>query len=119
MADILIDTDVLIDHLRGARRLRLGDDAIHYSVMSRCELYAGRPAEEARIDRLLAPFRELGVDRGIAERAGRLRRDTAVRTPDAIIAATAIEHGLTLRSRNRRDFDAIPDLRLEAPSADH
>jgi len=64
------------------------------------------------VTRLLAPFRELLVDRAVAERAGRLRRETGLHLPDALIAATALEHGLSLVSRNARGFAKAPGLRL-------
>ena len=35
--------------------------------------------------------------------------------PDALIAATALEHGLTLYTRNVRDFQVIPSLTLVRP----
>lgn len=35
--------------------------------------------------------------------------------PDLIIAATAIEHGLTLVTRNTKDFIGLPDLNLLNP----
>jgi predicted nucleic acid-binding protein len=35
--------------------------------------------------------------------------------PDLIIAATAIEHGLTLVTRNTKDFAGLPDLLLLNP----
>ena len=114
MADLLVDTDVFIDHLRGARALELGDDRVHYSVITRAELLAGTTAMEA-VQTLLGPFREIGVDRAIAGRAGRIRREARVRLPDALIAATAIEGGLTLLTRNRGDFEPIKGLRLRAP----
>ena len=84
--------------------------------MRALELFAGR-TNEARVDEFLAPFREIAVDRAIAERAGRLRRGSPMRTPDALIAATAIEHGLELVTRNRRDFEAVPGLRLRDPAS--
>jgi predicted nucleic acid-binding protein len=115
VADLLVDTDVLVDHLRGARRLLPAGHRIAYSVITRCELFAGSNTDERLIGALLEPFAELGVDRAIAERAGRLRRGRSIRTPDALIAATALEHGLRLLTRNRRDFETIPGLRLEAP----
>jgi predicted nucleic acid-binding protein len=55
------------------------------------------------------------VDRGVAERAGRIRREAGVRTPDALIAATALEHRLTLVTRNVRDFERVPGLRISDP----
>ncbi|MDP9320931.1 MAG: type II toxin-antitoxin system VapC family toxin [Chloroflexota bacterium] len=113
-SDLLVDTDVCIDHLRGARPLHSVAGLISYSVITRSELFAGR-TNEARVEEFLAPFREIPVDRMIAERAGRLRRGSAMRTPDALIAATAIEHGLELVTRNRRDFEAVPGLQLRDP----
>lgn len=114
--ELLVDTDVCIDHLRGARPLGLGAGTIAYSVITRSELFAGR-TNEARVEQFLAPFREIPVDRLIAERAGRLRRGSPLRTPDALIAATAIEHGLELVTRNHRDFKDISGLRLRDPAS--
>ena len=112
MADLLVDTDVFVDHLRGARRFRPGEHTIWYSVVTRAELFAGRGTEEDRVGQLLAPFRELPVSREVAERAGRLRRGSAIRMADALIAATALEHGCSLLTRNTRDFQAIEGLPL-------
>ena len=44
MGDILVDTDVFIDHLRGARQLTPGRHRLHYSVITRAELFAGNTA---------------------------------------------------------------------------
>ena len=66
--------------------------------------------------RLLAPFREVPVDRGIAERAGRIRRESGLRMPDALIAATALERNLGLATRNRKDFEPVRGLRIRALS---
>jgi predicted nucleic acid-binding protein len=52
----------------------------------------------------------------VAERAGRIRRETGLRLPDALIAATALERGLTLTTRNRRHFEAVPGLGVRAPT---
>lgn len=115
MADVLVDTDVFIDHLRGAAELKPRRHRVHYSVITRAELFAGNPAS-GLFAQLLAPFREIQVDRSIAERAGRIRREAGIRLPDALIAATALERGLDLASRNARDFGSVRGLRLRSLS---
>jgi toxin FitB len=112
VADVLLDTDVLIDHLRGARRLDPGADTVSYSVVTRMELFAGHASQNAAVTAVLAPFRELPVERSVAELAGRLRRDHGLRVGDALIAATALVHRLALATRNVRDFEGVPKLRL-------
>jgi predicted nucleic acid-binding protein len=112
--DLLVDTHVFVDHLRGARRIQPGRERILYSVVTRCELFAGRESEEETVQRLLEPFGELAVDRLVAERAGRLRRAGGLRTPAALIAATALEHELVLVTRNARDFQPARALKLRS-----
>ena len=111
MADLLVDTGVFVDHLRGVRELVPKSHRVHYSVVTRAELFAGTTATDV-ISTLLAPFLEIPVDRAVAERAGRIRRQTGIRLPDALIAATAIERDLGLATRNRGDFERVRGLRV-------
>ena len=117
MAGLLVDTDIFIDHLRGFRKLAAGRDRLHYSVVTRCELLAGKVGS-AVVTELLGPHRELDVNRKVAERAGRIRRETGIATPDALIAATAIEHRLRLLTRNLRDFETVRQLRIRQPAGE-
>jgi toxin FitB len=101
-----------------------GMDALFLSVVSIGELEAGfatmRDAErrkrlEASLERylsLLFQGRILPITHAVAARWGRLDglRRTAGRplsTPDGMIAATALEHDLTVVTRNVKDFDGL------------
>jgi toxin FitB len=117
VADLLVHTDIFIDHLRGARVLKPGRHSLSYSVITRYELFAGCQVDEEKVGLLLSPFRELALTGDIAELAGRVRRTTPIRTPDALIAPTALTHGLTLVTRNRHDFESVPRLRLRETAA--
>ena len=111
MADLLVDTDVCIDHLEGVRRLpRRG--RLAYSVITRAELLAGGAKYEAAVRRLLAGMDEVIVDRRVADKAGELRRTGGVRLPDALIAGTALVHQLTLLTRNVAAFRKVSGLRV-------
>lgn len=110
-AELLVDTDVLIDHLRGERRLAADGRRMGISVVSRCELFANHD-EPQRLRRFLWPMIELPIDAVIAELAGITRRDAGIATPDALIAATALTHRIPLLTRNRRHFDRVAKLRI-------
>jgi predicted nucleic acid-binding protein len=112
VADLLVDTDVFVDHLRGARELTVGRNRLFYSVVTRCELFAGRSADETVISVMLGALTELEVERAVAEQAGRLRRHLGMRIPDALIAATALQHGLALWTGSVRDFAPVPGLKM-------
>lgn len=112
MAELLVDTDVCVDHLEGVRRLPSRKGRLGYSVITRCELLAGPSERSADVRRLLAPLEEFPIDRKIADRAGELRRENGLRTPDALIAATALVRDLTLLTRNLADFRRAPGLRV-------
>lgn len=111
MANYLVDTDVFVDHLRGFREFVPKAHRIHYSVISRAELFAGNTATEL-VNILLSPFKEIAIGRSVAERAGRVRRESGIRLPDALIAATALENKLSLYTRNLKDFDNVSGLRI-------
>jgi predicted nucleic acid-binding protein len=44
-----------------------------------------------------------------------LRRNKKIKTPDAIIAATALAHNLTLITNNEKDFAGIQGLKFLNP----
>lgn len=54
--------------------------------------------------------RILGIDRSVANRWGRMVAAAGRPLPaiDSLLAATALRHGLTLVTRNTRDFKRLP-----------
>lgn len=118
LSRVLLDTDVLIDHLRGHRRLNLLAPNQAISVVTRCELFAARNVDEPALRRTLSVLEEISVDRAIAESAGRVRRTAGIPVPDALIAATALERDMMVMTRNRRHFELVSGLALRAPQ-DH
>ncbi|MBC7459904.1 MAG: PIN domain-containing protein [Thermoleophilia bacterium] len=117
MADrrLVLDSDVFIDHLRGARSIDVfrGTDLVH-SVMTRVELFAGNDPDHV-IRELLSGSVEVVLDARLAQMAGAIRRATRLAVPDAIIAATAVVAGRTLVTRNIRHFERVPELDVASP----
>ena len=124
MADLLVDTDVFIDHLKGVERSPRRHSKLAYSIVTR-ELFAGPEHQLPVARRLLGSLEAIPVDRRIAERAGEIRRNAAVRLPDALIAATARTRaaapdsqgdrrvaGLRPVEHDRDDFRRVAGLRL-------
>ncbi len=120
---LLLDTSVLIDHLRGdsAAREALAEAAVQghrlaSSVLVKVEVLAGmRPAEERRTRRLLDTLDWIEVDDDIAERAGLLANRYLPSHPgvdpvDHVIAATAELHDAVLWTRNVKHFPMFPEL---------
>lgn len=70
-----------------------------YSAVTRMELL-GFPqmglAEEQLIKDTLSQLHYLPITRSIEDRAIQIRRTRRAKLPDALIAATAVEHGLEL-----------------------
>lgn len=124
MSGYLLDSNIAIDALNGRRgRTRLLLDfavqgqRVAISTISVIEIYAGmRPAERLATDEFMRLVDVLDVSRDIAFVAGRLsydwaRRGKTLTVPDATIAATALQHAMTLITDNRRDFP-MPELKF-------
>lgn len=117
---LLIDTDVLIDYLRGQASaigyIESLSAQIYISSITVAELYAGvREGRERKVlERFLSIFWVVPIDQNIAEKGGLYRRDFFkshnVGLADAIIAATAEVKGATLVTLNAKHFPMISNL---------
>ena len=123
MARVLVDTDILIDYLRGhpnAVRFVTDhvDDAI-VSAMSVAELYAGvrgdfESPESVALANFLRVLRVAPVSGEVARVGGLYRRDYGpshgVGLADAIIAATAVAVDAALKTLNVRHYPMFEGL---------
>lgn len=123
----VFDSNILIYHLNGkldeaAERMlkqALEEDA-YVSVITRIEIlgWPGQPEDAfQRTKNFLDKFNEQPLTNDIAERCIVLRRQRRIKTPDAIIAATALCLDLPLVTRNTDDFKGIDGLELINPFA--
>ena len=122
---VLVDADVLMWHLRGyaqvTRRLDQLDSRVLSSVSylellqgmrSKAELAALKKMLERRMATLLT------ISEPITQRAPALMElltlSHGLQLGDALIAATALEHGLVVLTANVKRFSAVPGLTLDA-----
>lgn len=135
----LIDTDVLSLLRRSERSPRIGrwmagqrTTDLYMSVVSVAEIERGITRQRDRdpafagllaawLDTVLSLYgnRILPVDASTARRWGRLSGELGHEGTDLLIAATALEHGLTVVTRNVRHFEptGVPVLDPSLPRA--
>jgi predicted nucleic acid-binding protein len=118
---VVLDTGVLIDHLRASARatkyLAGLDDRPMCSEISRIEVIQGlRSAERQAADKLFALIAWVPVSEAVARRAGDLgrkwrRSHPGIGVADLAIAATAEHIDATLATRNLKHFPMFEGLR--------
>jgi predicted nucleic acid-binding protein len=120
---ILVDSDVLIAHLRGTEvardwlvKARRRTGPLAASVVSIAEIAGGmRSGERREIIRLLSSLQPVPLDPTVAWRAGEFRRNyrrshAAIGTADYLIAASADVNGFALATLNVRHFPMFEGL---------
>jgi predicted nucleic acid-binding protein len=112
----LFDTNVIIYYFNGLT----ADDALHehlresfrISIITEIEFlgwgeFATQPGLYTEAKAFLNQSTVYALDRPIAEQTIHLRQQYKTKTPDAIIAATALVHGLTVITQNTDDFTRL------------
>ena len=133
MSSYLLDTDLIVDALNGQEKaihtvLELAPAGLAVSIITYGELYEGAAfAHEPQpaltgLRSFLKGKAILPLTQPIMERFAQIRGSLPkqirqqIGDLDILIAATCLEHHLTLLTRNRKDFQQIPNLKLYQPN---
>lgn len=114
MKNVLADTDILINFLRGSVRARyflsslINESALYCSVITVAEIFAGmKEHEKKKTTDLLDSLNIIDVTRKIAEKAGGYKKGIkshSLELDDCLIAATAFVNNAVLATGNSRHY---------------
>ena len=114
MKKVLVDTDILINFLRGREGARdyllsgLEDSTLYCSAITVAEIHAGmKEHEKERTTELIDGLNIIDVTRQIAEKAGAYKRNEKKQSldlDDCFIAATAFIKGAVLATCNAKHY---------------
>lgn len=120
---ILVDTSILIDYYRKTDKANSAWMALvrqgygfALSTITKYEVYAGAAQSQLAFWNnvfqtiAIVPFDEACVDTAVSINANLKRKRGQIGIADLFIAATAIRHGLSFATLNRRHFDRIDSL---------
>jgi predicted nucleic acid-binding protein len=115
----LIDTNSISDYLGGKMPMagldfmdEIIDNSPTISVINRIELLGQNRPELAKFKIVVERCFVFELTEEIILKTIALRKSRSIKVPDAIIAATALVHDLTLITHNTSDFQNIPSLKL-------
>ena len=118
----LLDTDVLIDYLRGnepaVRFLEEVQGRLLISAVSVAELYAGVKGEEEEVQLadFIAGFETVEINLAVARQGGLFRNQYfsshGVGLADALIAASVVLCDACLITLNQKHFPMLSDLKV-------
>ena len=124
MERYLIDTNVISDYFSAslpASGLQFMDSVIdavpNLSIITQIELLCRKTDDdkEQRVKDFITDSEVLDITPEVIIHCVDIRRDKKVKTPDAIIAATAIANDYTLISNNDKDFKGLKGLKYINP----
>lgn len=126
---VLVDTDILIDFLRGYdKAIKFVDDFSSRIVLSSivvAELYAGVKGKKELtvLENFISVFRVIPVTEEIAKAGGLYKRDFGrshnVGLADAILAATAEIENARLKTLNVKHYPMIRGLKAAYKKSQH
>jgi len=120
----LVDTNVVSDYFSaslttaGMAFMDTIIDAIpNLSVITQIELlcWDTNRETEQKIKEFIEDSNVLDINTDVIAWCINLRKGKKIKTPDAIIAATALAHGYTIITRNEKDFANVTGLKIVNP----
>ncbi|MBD3204134.1 PIN domain-containing protein [Candidatus Woesearchaeota archaeon] len=124
---ILVDTDLIIDLLRGYNKSKPFFKDIeeskydaYVSVITIMELMSGKSTtsteEQIKIQNVIDLFKIINIDSDIAKNAGFINRDYDISFPDALIASCAKTiNNCSIVTRNKKHYEKIKGLKIFVP----
>lgn len=119
-----LDTNAIVYYLKGDKKVvSILDDIfsenfpIYISTITETELFSFSNLTEIEIkaiNEILKTLSIIPLDSNLARLAGLVRSQYRIKTPDSIIAATALFSQTILVTRDIKDFEKIPQLKLLA-----
>lgn len=124
-AKYLIDTNVAIDYIgetlpeKALNELdSFFDGKFYISIINKIELLGFNNIsadEEQNFHKLINASTILNLTDDIVTKTIEVRKQFKIKLPDAIIAATALTHNLTIVTRNTKDFEKIKSVEILNP----
>jgi tRNA(fMet)-specific endonuclease VapC len=125
VGNLLIDTSIIIDHLRKANKNNssfyhiVGKYTLFISTITVFELYAGAIDDQKKqdISNVLDYVTILPFTKATAQKSGEIylslrKQNQGIETKDLFIAATALSHDLPILTLNLRHFERVKELNI-------
>jgi predicted nucleic acid-binding protein len=126
MEQFLIDTSCISDYLSASmpkKGMEYMDKVIDagpkISIITQIELLCWNTPDArkiANINNFVSDSIIFEITPDVVMHCVKIRKGKKIKTPDAIIAATALSLGCTLLTNNEKDFKHIPGLKIINPS---
>lgn len=124
MEQYLIDTNAISDYFSATlteKGLLFMDSVINdvpnLSIISQIELLCWKTdsVKEQKVKEFIDDSVILDINSDVITQIVSIRRSKKIKTPDAIIAATALAYGYSLITNNEKDFYKIKGLKIINP----
>ena len=124
MEKVLIDSDILIDFLRGFdlryknffKRIYRKEITGLISLITIVELYSGADTQDKRklefLEKSLLPLEPIGINLETAKLAGDWRLRYKLSIPDSLIAVTSFIEKAKLFTFNQKHFQKIKEIKF-------